>query len=197
MPALSVDDLILDQAEYAAVRRDRRADAIALRRLRRVLLGDLVVLEFENDATLRYQAQEMLFVERVTDPAVAAEEIAVYQRLLPSAQTLTATMMIEVPDQDQVRSELDRLDGLHEAISLRIGSTVTKAREIPPPGEGPSPRTVTVHFLAFDLTEPAAAALADGGSARLVAELPSYRAEVDVSATLISLLVGDLRAATG
>lgn len=194
---MSVADLILDQTEYAAVRRDRRADAIALRRLRRVVLGDTVVVEFENEATLQYQAQEMLYVERVSDPSVAAEEIAVYERLLPSPQTLTATMLVEIAAPEAVRAELARLDGLHDRIELHIGDTVTTAREIPPPDEGPSPHTVTVHFLGFDLSEAAVAALAAGAASRLVVDHPSYAAAADLSPTLLSLLAGDLRAVAG
>jgi hypothetical protein len=193
MPTLSVDDLILDQAEYAAVRRDRRADAIALRRLRRVPLGDAVVVEFENDATLAYQAQEMLYVERVGDPAVAAAEIAVYERLLPTARTLTATLLIAIAEPANVRAELNRLDGLHEAIALHIGSTRTEVREIPPPGEGPSEHTVSVHFLAFDLSPAAVDALNAGEPARLVVDLAAYPVTAELTPTLTALLAGDLR----
>jgi hypothetical protein len=50
--SLSLDDLVLDPARYAALRPGVRAEAIALRRQRRVHVGDLVVLEFEDARTL-------------------------------------------------------------------------------------------------------------------------------------------------
>jgi Protein of unknown function (DUF3501) len=192
VPTLSVDDLILGPEEYAAVRRNRRADAIALRRLRRVPVGDLITIEFENNETLHYQAQEMLYVERVADPILAAQEIEVYARLLPTSQMLTATMLIEITDQSTVRSELERLDGVHTAVELHLGATVTRGREIPPPEEGPSPHTVSVHFLAFDLSPVAVRALGAGEPARIVISHPAYAREAPLSAATAALLAGDL-----
>jgi len=192
VPPLSVDDLILDPNDYAAVRRDRRAHAIALRRLRRVGVGDLISIEFENEETLRYQAQEMIYVERVTEESAAAEEIEVYTRLVPSGHTLTATMLIEITDQASVRDELARLDGVHESVALKVGPTVVPAREIPPPEEGSSAHTVSVHFLAFDLPEAAAHALAAGVPAWLVIDHPAYTAEAELSSATKALLAGDL-----
>jgi Protein of unknown function (DUF3501) len=194
VPTLSVDDLILDPEEYAAVRRDRRADAIALRRLRRVLVGDEITIEFENNETLHYQAQEMIYVERITDADQAAQELSVYARLLPTSQMLTATMLIEIVDQSVVRSELARLDGVHEAVTFQVGAAVTRAREIPPPEEGPSPHTVSVHFLAFDLSPEAIAALAAGEPARIAIEHPAYPWAATLGPATTALLAGDLRA---
>jgi hypothetical protein len=190
--ALSVERLVLDPDEYAAIRPERRKVAIGLRRQRRVHVGDLVTVEFENAETLAYQAQEMLYVEKVTDPAAATAEIAVYARLLPGPATLTATLMIEIDDQAQVRQELERLRGLHESVRLEIGSHICAAYDVPPPDEGPSGRTVSVHFLRFDLTDEAVAALHTDVSVRLVVEHPAYAAAVELSAEARGALVADL-----
>jgi hypothetical protein len=156
-----------------------------------------VLIEFENAATLGYLAQEMLYVERVTDPAAAAAEVAVYERLLPSPQRLTATMMIQIADQDEVRGELARLDGIHTAVTLTIDGHEVATREIPPPEEGPSEHTYTVHFLGFDLPSDAITALQSGGPAYLAIDHPAYRARVDLDESLIRLLAADLHAAAG
>ncbi|MGB8650089.1 MAG: DUF3501 family protein, partial [Mycobacteriales bacterium] len=150
MTALSVDDLVLDPARYALLRPSVRAEAIELRRRRRLHVGDLVLLEFENAATLRYQAQEMLFVERVTDSAVAEEELTAYDRLLPGRTAVTATLLIEIADQDLVKPELERLAGLHDSVRLEVGAHRCPATDVPPPDDGPSDRTFSVHFLRFD-----------------------------------------------
>ena len=133
MSVLSTEDFELSPEAYAQVRSERRAEAISLRRARRVRLGDVVMLEFENAQTLRYQAQEMLYVERVTDERAAAAEVSVYQRLMPGGSTLTATMFIEIDDPQRIRAELDRLDGLHDSVRLEVAGEICRARDIPPP----------------------------------------------------------------
>jgi hypothetical protein len=195
MSALTVEDMVLEPEAYSHVRAERRARAIALRRGRRVRLGDVVQLDFENSETLHYQAQEMLYVERVTDPVAAAEEIAVYQRLLPQGTTITATMFIEIDDPERIRDELTRLDGLHDAILLEVGGEVCRARDIPPPDEGPSARTVSVHFLGFDLGGAGLAALQAGKRARILVDHPAYRVFADLEPALVAALLDDLAAA--
>lgn len=192
MSTLSVEELILDPVQYAEVRKERRAAAIALRGERRVPLGDLVVVEFETGATLQFQAQEMIYVERITDPGRAAEELAVYERLLPGGTTLTATLLIEIADQEVVRSELARLDGLHRSIQFVAGDRSIPAREIPPPDEGPSLRTVSVHFLAFDLEDAAVRAMHDGQRVAVHADHPAYQAVTELSPRLVDRLLADL-----
>ncbi|HVU60834.1 MAG TPA: DUF3501 family protein [Mycobacteriales bacterium] len=192
MSVLSAEDFELSPEVYAQVRGERRAEAISLRRARRVRLGDLVMVEFECAATLRYQAQEMLYVERVTSPAAAAAEVAAYDRLMPGGSTLTATMFIELDDASRIRAELDRLDGLHEAVKLEAGGVSCLARDIPPPDEGPSKHTVSVHFLGFDLSDDLLAALRAGSPARLLVDLPAYRTFADLDPALVQTLLGDL-----
>jgi hypothetical protein len=192
---LSVADMVLDRAAYRAARPGRRAEAIALRSGRRLHLGDLVTLEVENLETLRYQAQEMLYAEGVTAEPLAAEELAAYERLLPSRTSFTATMMVEIPDPDRVRDELVRLAGLHDSIALRVGGSTYPAVDVPPPGEAPTERTFSVHFLRFALTDEAVAALAAGGAAEVVAQHPQYAASTPLPAALAQALVAEMAAA--
>jgi hypothetical protein len=189
---LSVADLVLDPTRYADQRKARRAAAIELRRSRRVQVGDLVALEFENAETLTYQAQEMLYVEGISDETAAAAELAAYQRLLPGPKTLTATMLVEIADQAEVKSRLQALAGVHDAIRLEVGDAVSPARDVPPPDEGPSERTFSVHFLRFDLPDEAVAALQGSAPARIVVEHPAYAASTELSAQTRAQLVSDL-----
>src|SRR3954453_1000954 len=108
-PKLSVDDLVLDRTTYAERRTAARDRMIPLRRERRLRLGDQLICEFENAATLRYQVQEMVYAEGISDPAEAAAEVEAYTRLLPSSHELGCTFFIELEDPRPVRDELDRL----------------------------------------------------------------------------------------
>jgi hypothetical protein len=195
MTTLSTSDLVLDPARYAEQRPQRRAAAIELRRERRVQVGDMVAVEFENADTLRYQAQEMLYVERVTDAAAAEQEIAAYQRLLPTEHSLTATLLIEIADPDRVRSELARLHGLHDRVRLEIGGEVCPGVDVPPPDEGPADHTFSVHFLRFDLSPGAVDGLCGDAPARVVVDHPEYAAGTDLSPATRAQLVADLAAA--
>lgn len=191
---LSTESFELSPEAYAKVRPEWRARAIGLRQTRRVQLGPMVSLEFENSDTLHYQAQEMLYVERVTDPVAAAAEIAVYERLLPTATTLTATLFVEIDDPGRIRAELERLDGLHESVRLEVEGGACRARDIPPPDEGPTKRTVSVHFLGFDLTPDVQSALRQGSPARLVIDHPEYPVDVALDPALVRALVSDTAA---
>lgn len=197
MTELSVDNLVLDPARYATQRKARRAAAIELRRSRRVQVGELIALEFENADTLHYQAQEMLYVEGISEETAAAAELAAYQRLLPGpAPTphLCATMLVEIADQAEVKSRLQALAGVHEAIRLEVGDTACPAYDVPPPDEGPSERTFSVHFLRFDLPAEAVTALQGSAPARIVVDHPAYSASAELSPATRAQLVSDLTA---
>ncbi|MBX6388090.1 MAG: DUF3501 family protein [Frankia sp.] len=153
--ALTAADITTDHKAYAATRADARRRMIPLRAERRVRVGDIVVFEFENLETLRYQVQEMVYTERLTDPADVEHEIEVYGRLLPTSHSLTATMFIELSSSATAQEELEYLSGLHRAVSLEIdGQTVpaVEIRGIDEDLDTPS-ETVSVHMYRFPLTD--------------------------------------------
>ncbi len=86
MSRLELDQITLDRDSYAAVRADARKRMLAIRRSRRVQLGQLIALEFENEDTLHYQVQEMVYAENITTRSGASEEIETYRRLLPTTE---------------------------------------------------------------------------------------------------------------
>src|SRR3954452_12996817 len=115
---LSVDELVLDRQQYAEQRTADRDRMIPLRRERRIALGDQLVCEFENAETLRYQVQEMIYAEGISDPGEAAAEVDAYARMLPTSHELSCTLLIELEDVQTVREELDRLAGVQHALRI-------------------------------------------------------------------------------
>ncbi len=194
MPTLSRDALVLDHRAYAAQRREARDRMIALRRTRRVRLGDILVLEFENADTLHYQVQEMLFTERVTDETEVAHELEAYSRLLPSSHELCATLFVELDDVAAVRDELDRMRGVQHAISIEVAGSRVPGVELPGPDEeGPSEATYSVHFLRFRFTDAQRDAFRDPGvPASLVVDHPAYADEAAVTGQTRLSLLADL-----
>jgi hypothetical protein len=152
---LTIQDITTDHQAYATGRAEARKRMIPIRAERRVRVGDILLFEFENLDTLRYQVQEMVFTERLSDPADVAHEIEVYERLLPSSHALTATMFVELRATESVRDELRHLAGLQNAIALEIDGESVAAEEIRGLDEDLSvpSETVSVHMFRFPLTD--------------------------------------------
>lgn len=90
MKPLKTDDLISIE-EYDRQRASFRASIIALKQRRRISVGPLITLVFENRDTLRFQVQEMIRAESIVDPVKVQEELDVYNALLPDPDELSAT----------------------------------------------------------------------------------------------------------
>lgn len=191
---LSTDAVVTDRATYAAGAAELRARMRALRALRRVRLGDMVALEFENAETLQYQVQEMVYVEGITDRGEVAHEVDAYTRLLPSAHALVATLLVELTDPSTVRDELARLTGLHHHVRITVGDRVVTGAEIPGPDEtGPSAVTVSVHFLRFRFDDAARDAFRDPSvPATLSVDHPEYADSVPLTGDTRRALLADL-----
>ena len=114
---------ILNLVEYERVRDARRRELIALKNFRRVTVGRYLSFVFENRATVWFQIQEMVRAERIADDAKVAEEVEVYNGLLPRPGELSATMMIEIAEPTQVKPVLDRFQGIdtREYVKLTVG----------------------------------------------------------------------------
>ena len=197
--ALSRDSLVLDPSAYAAQRSAARDRMIPLRRGRRLRLGDLLVVEFENAQTLTYQVQEMLFTEGITDDAEVAHELDAYSRLLPTPHELKATLFVELTDVATVREELARLAGLQHALRIEVGAPgeqtrVAPATELPGPDEdGPAEATYSVHFLRFTFDDAARDAFRDPSvPASLVVDHPAYADDVPIDGEVRRALLADL-----
>ena len=154
MPAdarrITPDDLLPD-AEYAKVRKQRRAALLPLKRLRRVELGPICTVIFESYETMLFQVQEMLLTEGGGAGQVP-DELAAYNPLIPQGQELVATLMFEIDDPVRRAQTLARLGGVEERLFLQVG-----AERVPGVPEGDVERTredgktAAVHFLHFAL----------------------------------------------
>lgn len=119
MKPLTVDE-ILNLYEYEKVRDQRRQAVIALKAVRRVPVGRYLSFVFENRETVAFQIQEMCRAERIVDEARIAEEVEVYNALLPGPGELAATMLIEITESSQIKPVLDKLLGIDTRDYVRI-----------------------------------------------------------------------------
>jgi len=177
-------------ALYGTIRDDFRGRVIALKRPRRVLVGDRVALVFENRHTLTLQIEEMLRAENLTGDAQIEEEIAVYNELMPGEGHLSATLFIELPHDVDAYAALNQLVGLDEQVLLHIGPHAIRAAF--EPGRSTADRISAVQYVRFPLNVEARAALSTPGTPLLVeVDHPMYRHRVECSEELRVSLAAD------
>jgi hypothetical protein len=186
-------DEILDLTGYERIREAFLARTIELKRPRRISVGDRLTFIFENRDTMIFQIQEMLRAERAVKEERIEDEIAVYNELVPGENELSATLMIEIPEMSQIRSELQRLIGIDEHVFLEIGDRRVRATFDPKQFE--ADRISAVQYVRFPLGPELARRFCDREvPVRLCVEHPSYRAAVELAPESRDSLIGDLQA---
>jgi hypothetical protein len=159
---------LLPDAEYAKVRKERRAALLPIKRLRRVELGPVCTFFFESYETMLFQIQEMLLTERGGAEQVP-DELAAYNPLIPQGSELVATVMFEIEDPVRREQTLARLGGVEEHFFLQVADERVMAI---PEGDVERTRedgkTSSVHFLRFPLQPEQVAHFRDPATAILV-----------------------------
>jgi hypothetical protein len=191
---LELDDIV-DLRAYERVRDEYRRKVIELKRRRRIALGPVISLVFENPETVRFQVQEMARAERITTDEGIRGELEVYNRLLPGNGELSATMFIELTSEGELREWLPRLVGIERAIGIELasGTVVTSVPEAAH-AEALTRADVTpaVHYVRFGLSGAEIEALA-AGPAALVARHLEYGARTPLDAATRAELLADLQ----
>ena len=153
MDKLKTTDL-LSLEEYDKQREDIKKDLLSHKKNRSVLIGDNVVLLFEDYLTIKYQVQEMLRIEKIFNQKEIQEEIDAYSSLIPDGDNLKATMLIMYPDVDERKIMLNKLHNLENLIWLSIdGSKKIIAVSDEDLERTRDEKTSAVHFLRFQLTK--------------------------------------------
>lgn len=184
---------ISDVRAYEREREALRAKVIDLKTRRRLSLGTIVTVTFENRDTMRHQIQEMARVEKlVTDEAIQ-EELDIYNSMVPEAGQLCATVFIELTSDDQMRFWLPRLVGIerHFVFSLPDGSTVRAVTEDQHDSQlTRDDVTAAVHYVRFDFTPEQVAAF--DGAVRFAVDHPNYAEEIQLLPATVAELRSDL-----
>ena len=195
MKKLTVDD-IADLRAYERERAEFRARIIAMKKQRRIGLGDLLTITFENTDTMRFQVQEMARAEKMLTDEAVAHEVDTYNELIPGPGELSGTLFVELTTDDLLREWLPKLLGIQRAVRFEVGDGTGGDAEIVPAIPEDEERltrddiTATVHYLKFRFTPEQQAAFGTGsaetsvpgGNVRIVVEHPEYRAAVELTA---------------
>ena len=179
---------------YAKARPAMRAEVMAQKKLRRVFLGDNVMLMFENELLIRYQVQEMLRVEKIFEEDGIAHELESYVPLTPDGSNFKATMQIEYADEVERRRMLGLLKGVEDRVWIQVAGCdkvfaiadedLVRENEV---------KTSAVHFLRFELDSAMVAKLKAGAALGVGVDHPDYSAIIGALATDVrASLVSDL-----
>ncbi|MCC6140787.1 MAG: DUF3501 family protein [Nitrospira sp.] len=160
MNALLPND-ILPAADYERQRDVFRARIIELKARRRISVGPLITLVFENRETLLFQVQEMVRVERILDPAKVQEELDVYNALLPAKGELSATLLIEITDDAKMKEWLDAFMGLDHGQKVAIVAGDERLYAEFEGGHSHETKISAVHFVRFKIAPSIKDRLAD------------------------------------
>ncbi len=187
-------DSLMTLEAYAKARPAMRADVMAQKKLRRVFLGEHVMLMFENELLIRYQIQEMLRVEKIFEEDGIAHELESYVPLTPDGDNLKATMQIEYADEAERRRMLGLLKGVEDRVWVQVaghGKVFAIADEdlVRENAE----KTSAVHFLRFQLASGMIAAAKAGADLSAGVDHPNFSADSGALATDVRLsLIADL-----
>ena len=171
---------IMDMADYAGVRAEKRAAVTALKRQRRLAVGPFATFHFESFETMWMQVHEMLHIERGGEEQIAGE-LEAYNPLIPPGDALIATLMLEIDDPGRRERALYRLAGIEDSIRMEVGGAAEGVAVAAEPIEDEVARTSedgktsSIHFLRFPFPPAAAARFRTPGTRVLLGvEHPAY-----------------------
>jgi hypothetical protein len=157
-----------------------------------------MTLVFECLDTVRFQVQEMARVEKIISDEAIQTELDIYNRLLPSERELSATLLIELTSEADLREWLPKLVGIERQLGIDLaGSGVASVPETQH-AAALSREMVTpaVHYLRFPFTGAEVAAFEDAAEVALVSAHPEYEARTVLTPDVRKELVGDLLGTT-
>ena len=179
---------------YAKQRKAIRSEAITHRKRRSVALGDHVTLQFEDEATIRRQIQEMLHIEKIFDEDGIQSEIDAYAALVPDGSNWKATMLIEYPDPHERKRELSRLIGVEDRVFVEVeGHARVYAHADEDLDRENDVKTSAVHFVRFEFDAAQRKAIRAGAAVKLGCDHRNYPSHVSIAPEALASLAGDLR----
>jgi hypothetical protein len=189
---------VLDLRAYERVRGEYRAKVIALKKNRRVALGPVMTLVFECLDTVRFQVQEMARVEKIISDEGIQTELDIYNRLLPAPGELSATLLIELTSEPDLREWLPKLVGIETKVGVAMDGDVVLSVPEAEHAAALSREEITpaVHYLRFPFGDEQVEAFRTASEVALVSEHPAYPARSVLAPAVREQLLGDLLGTT-
>lgn len=182
MAKLTLAD-IADLRAYEREREEFRRHVIAEKRKRRVAIGPIVTVVFENALTMRFQIQEMARAERMVSDEAIQGELDAYNPLIPGPGECSLTVFLELTTEAELRRWLPSLVGIERSVGLRLGARDHVVLAAPEPGHASQLTreavTASVHYVRLVL-DPADQTRFATEPAVLFIDHPAYQHEVEL-----------------
>ncbi len=193
MQKLAQSDL-LSLERYSRERQEFRTRVMEHKRNRQVNVGPNTMWLFEDRLTVQYQVQEMLRTERIFESEGIAEELGAYNPLIPDGTNWKVTFLIEYPDAEVRRVQLERLKGIEDRCWVQVdGFERVFAIADEDMERENDVKTSAVHFLRFELTGAMVAKLKGGAALSIGIDHPNYQHQVSPAPDNVrAALVADL-----
>jgi hypothetical protein len=182
--------------DYELARDAFRKRVLEVKDVRRVRVGEHLTFLFENHDTVLYQIQEMLRVERITEPKAIAHEVATYNDLIAAPDELVATLLVEYEEAGERARMLRELVGLDRHVSLVVDGK-PPCRAVFDEAQVSEQKISSVHYVRFPLGGDRAGALRGGAGAAIVVDHPRMAARTELGAAQLAALGTDLVAVAG
>ena len=190
---ITADSLMTLEA-YSKWRKAHKPDIIAHRKLRTVLLGDHLNVQFESETTIRYQIQEMLRIEKIFEEEGIQDEIDAYGPLVPEGSNWKATMMLEYTDIHERKRELAKLINVEDRMFIEVeGHACVYAIADEDLDRETEDKTSSVHFLRWQLTPAMRAAVLAGAGVKIGCDHTHYPVHQQIAPETLASLAGDLK----
>jgi hypothetical protein len=184
---------LLSLERYSRERHEFRARVMAHKKNRQLAVGPNTMWLFEDRLTVQYQVQEMLRTERIFEAEGIAEELSAYNPLIPDGRNWKATLLIEFPDPEVRKVQLEKLRGIEDRCWVQVaGSEKLYAIADEDLERENEVKTSAVHFLRFELSDAMAASLKAGAALTAGVDHPDYRHELVVADHVRAALMADL-----
>ena len=177
---------LIDYVTYEEQRKAIRAEALAAKDDRRIIVGDNFTFLFENKDTVRYQVLEMMRVEQLVKEEDIQHELKTYNELLHDKGTLGCTLLIGIDSEEERDEKLPKWIGLNEHIYAKLpnGGVVRPTWD---PRQVGDHRLSAVQYLVFEFGEHAPTMIG--------IDMAEIRAKCELSEQQRAALQADLDAA--
>ncbi|WP_027821075.1 DUF3501 family protein [Paraburkholderia bannensis] len=187
-------DSLLSLEAYSKQRSAMRGKIIEHKKRRAVALGNHLTFLFEDEATIRYQIQEMLHIEKIFDEEGIQGELDAYLPLVPDGSNLKATLQIEYENEIERHAALARLIGIEDRVFMQVaGERPVHAIADEDLERDNDEKTSAVHFVRFEFTPAMIDKLRAGAALSIGCDHPHYRLPAqDIAGEVRASLLGDL-----
>ena len=191
MKELTIGNL-LSLEDYEKQREQIKTNLLLHKKNRSIMIGDNILLLFEDFETIKYQVQEMLRIEKIFKEPEINEEISAYAALIPNGDNLKATMLIMYPNVEERKIMLNKLNDLENNIYLSVDNSkrifAVSDEDLERTKDG---KTSAVHFLRFQLDRDIIDKFKSSDNIIFGADHENYSRDTKISNETIMSLIDD------